>query len=51
MMNGSIQQGDMTNNYLCTQQEEPKYLKQTLTDLKGETDFNTFILDFNTPLT
>ena len=29
----------------------PKYLKQTLTDEKGETDRNTIIVgDFNTPL-
>ena len=30
----------------------PKYIKQILTDIKGETDSNTIILgDFNTPLT
>ena len=30
----------------------PKYIKQILTDLKGETDNNTIIVgDFNTPLT
>ena len=30
----------------------PQYIKQTLTDIKGETDSNTIIVgDFNTPLT
>ena len=34
--------------YLCTQ---PQYIRQTLTDIKGEIDSNTIIGDFNTPLT
>ena len=30
----------------------PEYLRQTLTDIKGEIDSNTIIVrDFNTPLT
>ena len=30
----------------------PQYIRQTLTDIKGETDTNTIIVrDFNTPLT
>ena len=30
----------------------PQYIRQTLTDIKGEMDSNTIILgDFNTPLT
>ena len=30
----------------------PQYIKQTLTDIKGEIDSNTVIVgDFNTPLT
>ena len=30
----------------------PQYIRQTLTDIKGETDSNTIIVgDFNTPLT
>ena len=29
----------------------PQYIRQTLTDLKGETDSNTIVEDFNTPLT
>ena len=28
-----------------------KYIKQILTDTKGEIDKNTIIVDFNTPLT
>ena len=32
-------------------QEHPTYMKQILTELKGETECNAFILDFNTPLT
>ena len=31
---------------------EPQYIRQTLTDIKGEIDRNTIIVgDFNTPLT
>jgi len=29
----------------------PQYIRQTLTDIKGEVDSNTIIGDFNTPLT
>jgi len=30
----------------------PQYIRQTLTDIKGESDSNTIIVgDFNTPLT
>ena len=29
----------------------PRYIRQTLTDIKGEIDSNTIIGDFNTPLT
>ena len=33
-------------------QETPQYIRQTLTDIKGETDSNIIIEgDFNTPLT
>ena len=32
--------------------KKPKYIKQILTDIKGETGMNTIIVgDFNTPLT
>ena len=38
--------------YPCTQHRRPQYIRQTLTDIKGETDSNTIIVgDFNTPLT
>ena len=30
---------------------EPKYIKQTLTDIKGEIDSNNTSEDFNSPLT
>ena len=53
MIKGSIQEEDITivNTYApiigATQ-----YIRQTLTDIKGETDSNTIILgDFNTPFT
>ena len=53
MIKGSIQGENITlvNIYahnICT----PKYIKQILTDIKGEIDRNTIIVgDFNTPLT
>ena len=47
----SIQEEDITivnihASYIGT----PQYIKQTLTDIKGEIDSNTIIGDFNTPL-
>ena len=53
MIKGSIQGEDITlvNTY-TPNTEAPKYIKQILTDIKGETDRNTIIVgDFNTPLT
>ena len=53
MVKGSIQEEDVTivNTYACNI-GAPKYLKQILTDVKGETDSNTIrIGDFNTPST
>ena len=53
MIKGSIQQENITivNIYAPTI-GAPQYIRQTLTDLKGETDSNTIIVgDFNTPLT
>ena len=36
--------------YLCTQLGAPQYIRQTLTDIKGEIDSNTVkVGDFNTP--
>ena len=31
--------------------EAPQYIRQTLTDIKGEIDRNTIIVDLNPPLT
>ena len=40
----------IVNNY-APNIEEPQYIRQTLTETKGEIDPNTIIRDFNTPLT
>ena len=53
MIKGSIQEADITivNTYAPII-GAPQYIRQTLTDIKGETDSNTIIVgDFNTPLT
>ena len=53
MIKGSTQQEDVTfvNTY-APNIGGPKYIKQILTDLKGEVDSNTIIIeDFNTTLT
>ena len=48
MVKGSIQEDDIT----VVNKEAPRYLKQTLTDIKWEIDGNTIIAGkFNTPLT
>ena len=31
--------------------DAPQYIRQTLRNIKGKTDSNTIITDFNTPLT
>ena len=53
MIKGSIQEEDITIvNIYAPNTEAPQYIKQTLTDIKGEIDSNTVIVgDFNTPLT
>ena len=53
MIKGSIQEEDITTgNIYALNIGAPQYIKQTLTDIKGETDSNTVIVgDFNTPLT
>ena len=53
MIKGSVQEEDIT---IVTVYEPnigaPQYIRQTLTDIKGEIDSNTIIVgDFNTPLT
>ena len=53
MIKGSIQEGDVTIvNIYAPNIAATEYIRQTLTDIKGEIDSNTIIVgDFNTPLT
>ena len=53
MIKGSIQEEDITIvNIYAPNVGAPQYIRQTLTDIKGEIDCNTIIVgDFNTPLT
>jgi len=53
MIKGSVQKEDITIlNIYAPNIGAPRYIRQTLTDIKGETDRNTIIgRDFNTPLT
>ena len=53
MIKGSIQEEDVTTvNIYASNIEAPQYIRETLTDIKGEIDSNTVIVgDFNTPLT
>ena len=52
MINGSIQEEDITIvNIYAPNFKAPWYIRQTLTDIKGEINSNTIIGDFNTPLT
>ena len=53
MIKGSIQEEDITiANIYAPNIGAPQYIRQTLKDIKGETDSNTIIVgDFNTPLT
>ena len=53
MIKGSIQEEDMTIVNICAPNTEtPRYIRQTLTDIKGETDSSTVTVgDGNTPLT
>ena len=52
MIKGSIQEEDITIvNIYAPNIEASQYIRQRLTDLKGETDSNTIVGDFNTPLT
>ena len=53
MIKGSVQEEDITSVNICAPNiEAPQYIRQTLTDIKGETDSNTIIVgDFNTPHT
>ena len=53
MIKGSIQKEDITTvNIYALNIGASQYIRQTLTDIKGEMDSNTIIVgDFNTPLT
>ena len=53
MIKGSIQEEDITIvNIYAPHIGAPQYIRQTLTDIKGEFDSNTIIVRyFNTPLT
>ena len=53
MIKGSVQEEDITIvNIYAHNTGPPQYIRQTLTNIKGETDSNTLIVgDFNTPLT
>ena len=52
MIKGSIQEEDTTIiNIYAPNIGAPQYIRQTLTDIKGEIDSNTIIVgNFNTPL-
>ena len=51
MIKGSIPQEDITFvNIYVPKMEAPKYIKQILTEIKGETD-NTIVRNFTFPLT
>ena len=44
MVNGSIQEGDITFMNICTPNTgTPKYIQQILIDTKGQTENNTLI--------
>ena len=49
MIKGSIQEEDITTvNIYVPNIRAPQYIRQTLTDIKGEIDRNTIIIgDFN----
>ena len=52
MIKGSNQEEDITIvNIYALNIGAPQNIRQTLTDIKGETDSNTIAGDFNTPLT
>ena len=53
MIKGSIQEEDITIvNIYAPNIEAPQYIRQMLSDIKGEIDSSTIIVgDFNTPLT
>ena len=51
MIKGSIQEGITVVNIYAPNTGTPPYIRQTLTDTKGEIDSNTIVGDFKPPLT
>ena len=52
MVKGSVQEEDITIvNIYAHNIGAPQYIRQTLTDIKGEINSNTIVGNFNTPLT
>ena len=51
MIKGSIQENRTIINVYAPNIGAPQYIRQMLTTMKGETDSNTIVGDFNTPLT
>ena len=53
MIKGSIQEQDITTvNIYAPNTGAPQYIRQALTDIKGEIDSNAIVVgDFNTTLT
>ena len=49
MIKGSIQEEDITVNIYAPNIGAPQYIRQSLTDIKGETDSNTIIVGDLTP--
>ena len=51
MIKGSVQKEDITIiNIYAPNIGASRYIRQTLTDIKGEIDSSTILGDFNTPL-
>ena len=51
MIKGSIQEDITIVNIYASNKGAPKYIKQTLTDIKGDIDSNTIMVgNVNTPL-
>lgn len=51
MIKELIQQEDITTANICASNiGAPKHIKHTLRDLKGETDSNRILRNFNAPL-
>ena len=52
MIKGSVQEEDITIvNIHAPNIRAPQHIRETLADIEGETDSNTVLVDFNTPLT